>query len=92
MLEKLVYMISPFPEMVMGAITIPNKYIEFLGLAEDEVTDLLADHKKSQAIGSGWINSNRSIALAVPSVHIHPANWQKSPTSSSTPCTPTSKR
>ncbi len=42
MLEKLVYMISPFPEMIMGAITIPNKYIEFLALAEDEAPDLLS--------------------------------------------------
>jgi RES domain-containing protein len=79
MLEKLVYMISPFPEMVIGAITIPDKYIEYLRLTEDEASDLLADHKKSQAIGAGWINSNRSIALAVPSVHIHPANWQEEP-------------
>jgi len=78
-LERLVYMISPFPEMSIGAIDIPDECIEFLGIEEAEIKGLLADPRKSRNIGSGWIASNLSVALAVPSVHIHPANWLEEP-------------
>lgn len=92
LLERLVYMISPFPEMTIGAITLPNKYIETLDLAESEVPDLLADRNTSQQIGSGWITSNHSAALAVPSVHIHPTNWTKEPNILINPLHPDFKR
>ncbi len=79
MLERIVYMISPFPEMAIGAIEVPDKCIEFLGMEEAETRDILVDHRKSRNIGSGWIASNLSVALAVPSVHIHPSNWLEEP-------------
>jgi len=75
MLERLVYMISPFPEMNIGAIEVPDECIKFLGIEEAEIRVLLTDHRESRNIGSGWIASNLSVALAVPSVHIHPSNW-----------------
>jgi len=75
MLERLVYMISPFPEMSIGEIDVPDECIEFLGTEEAETRDILIDHRKSRNIGSGWIASNLSVALAVPSVHIHPLSW-----------------
>ena len=79
LLERLVYMISPFPEMSIGAIDVPDECIEFLGLKETETRDLLINHHESRKIGSGWIASNRSVALAVPSVHIHTSNWLEEP-------------
>ncbi len=79
MLERLVYMISPFPEMSIGAIDVPDECIHFLGVKEAEIRGLLANHRKSRNIGSGWIASNLSVALAVPSVHIHPSNWLEEP-------------
>lgn len=79
MLERLVYMVSPFPEMTIGAITVPNKYLEYLDLQEEEVAGLLANHNASQQTGSDWIAGKISLALAVPSVHIHPSNWTKEP-------------
>jgi len=79
MLERLVYMISPFPEMNIGAIDVPDECIEFLGIEKSETRNLLSDQHKSRNIGSGWITSNLSVALAVPSVHIHPSNWQDEP-------------
>ena len=79
LLERLVYMISPFPEMSIGIIDVPDKCIEFLGIEETATRDLLADHRKTRKIGSGWIAGNLSMALAVPSVHIHPSNWLEEP-------------
>ena len=75
MLERLVYMISPFPEISIGVIEVPDDCIKFLGIKEAEIRVLLTDHRESRKIGSGWIASNLSVALAVPSVHIHPSNW-----------------
>ena len=75
MLERLVYMISPFPEISIGVIEVPDECIKFLGIEEAEIKVLLTDHRESRNIGSGWISSNLSVALAVPSVHIHPSNW-----------------
>jgi len=79
MLERLVYMISPFPEMSIGAIDVPDGCIEFLDLEEPETGTLLGDQQESRNIGSGWITSNLSVALAVPSIHIHPSNWVEEP-------------
>jgi RES domain-containing protein len=79
MLERLVYMISPFPEMTLGAIEVPDKCIEFLDMDELEAGNLLNTQKKSRDIGSVWIASKRSVALAVPSAHIHPSNWRDEP-------------
>ncbi len=79
MLERLVYMISPFPEMSIGAIDVPDECVEFLAMEEAETKDILIDPRKSRKIGSGWITSKRSLALAVPSVHIHPSNWIEEP-------------
>ena len=75
MLERLVYMISPFPEMSIGAIDVPDECIEFLGITETETRGIQGDQGKSRNIGSGWIASNLSVALAVPSIHIHPSSW-----------------
>jgi RES domain-containing protein len=79
MLERLVYLISPFPEMTLGAIKVPAECIEFLDMDEQEAGNLLNQQKKSRDIGSGWIASKLSVALAVPSVHIHSANWRDEP-------------
>ena len=79
MLERLVYMISPFPEMCIGVIDVPDEYIKFLGMEETETRDILIDYSKSRKVGSGWIANRLSVALAVPSVHIHPSNWQEEP-------------
>jgi RES domain-containing protein len=79
LLERLVYMISPFPEMSIGVIDVPDECIESLGIEETETGDLLTDHRKTRRIGSGWIASKLSVALAVPSVHIHPSNWLEEP-------------
>jgi len=78
-LERLVYMISPFPEMSIGAIDVPDECIRFLGIEEAETRELLNDQDKSRQLGSGWIASKLSVALAVPSVHIHPSNWLEEP-------------
>jgi len=79
MLERLVYMISPFPEMSIGAIDVPDESIRFLDIEEAETRELLHDQDKSRQLGSGWIASKLSVALAVPSVHIHPTNWSEEP-------------
>jgi RES domain-containing protein len=79
MLERLVYMISPFPEMCIGTIHVPDECIELLGIKEAEIRELLVDHRNSRNMGSGWLTSNLSVALAVPSVHIHPSNWLEEP-------------
>lgn len=79
LLERLVYMISPFPEMCIGAIDVPDECIELLGVEEAETRELLVDHSKSRSIGSGWLTSNLSVALAVPSIHIHPSDWLEEP-------------
>ena len=79
MLERLVYMISPFPEMSIGTIDVPDECIRFLGIEEAETRELLGNPGKSRQIGSGWIASKLSVALAVPSVHIHPSNWLEEP-------------
>ena len=57
----------------------PDECIEFLGMEETETRDILIDHNKSRKIGSGWIASKLSVALAVPSVHIHPLAWLEEP-------------
>jgi len=79
MLERLVYMISPFPEMSIGIIDVPDDCLEFLGVESPETRELLSDPHKSRNIGSGWIASNVSVSLAVPSIHIHPSNWMEEP-------------
>ena len=79
LLERLVYMIGPYPEMTLGAIVVPNRCIEYLDADESEARVLVADRKTSQALGSEWISSQRSAVLAVPSVHIHPACWPEEP-------------
>jgi RES domain-containing protein len=79
MLERLVYLLSPFPEMTLGAIKVPAECIEFLDMDEQEAGNLLNQQKKSRDIGSGWIASKLSVALAVPSVHIHSSNWRAEP-------------
>ena len=79
MLERLVYMISPFPEMTLGAIEVPDDCIEFLGIGEREAANLPYKQKQSRDIGSDWIASKLSVALAVPSVHIHRSNWRDEP-------------
>jgi len=65
MLERLVYMISPFPEMSIGAIEVPDECIKFPGKEEAEIRVLLTDHRVSRNMGSGWIASNLSVALAL---------------------------
>jgi RES domain-containing protein len=79
MLERLVYMISPFPEMAIGAVEVPDDCIEFLDVNEKEVACLLEDRQKSRDIGSGWIAANPGVALAVPSVHILASHWRDEP-------------
>lgn len=76
MLELLPYLISPFPEMIMGEIEIPDEHLDYLDLSESEAKKLLTDSSKTREIGSGWLASEMSVALAVPSVHIHPLNWR----------------
>lgn len=77
MLELLPYLISPFPEMVMSEIEVPDKYLEYLALDQSEAKALLADSDKSREVGSGWLLSGASVALAVPSVHIFPTDWRR---------------
>jgi RES domain-containing protein len=79
MLELLPYMVSPFPLMTMGRIEIPDNQLEYLDLDEAEATDLLSDSRQSKNLGSGWLKSEESVALAVPSVHIHPSDWRREP-------------
>jgi RES domain-containing protein len=79
LLERLVYMISPYPGMTMGAITVPNRCVEYLDADEFEARALVANRKISQELGSEWITSKRSAVLAVPSVHIHPSCWKEEP-------------
>jgi len=79
MLERLVYMISPFPEMILGAIEVPDDCIESLGISKREAAKLPYKQKQSLDIGSDWVAGNLSVALAVPSVHIHPSNWRDEP-------------
>ncbi len=79
MLERLVYMISPFPEMTLGAIEVPDDCIDFLDMDEKKAGGVLNKQKLSRNIGSDWIVSRLSVALAVPSVHIHPSNWRDEP-------------
>ncbi len=79
MLELLPYMISPFPVMIMGKIEVPEDQLEYLDLDEAEARDLLSDSRQSRKIGSGWLKSEDSVALAVPSVHIHPSAWRTEP-------------
>jgi len=79
MLELLPYLISPFPVLTMGRIEIPDDQLEYLDLDEAEATDLLSDSRQSKNLGSGWLKSEESVALAVPSVHIHPSGWRKEP-------------
>ncbi len=79
MLERLVYMISPFPEMTLGVIEVPDDCIEFLAADEQEAGHLLGKQNRSRDIGSSWIASKLNVALAVPSVHIHPSNWRDEP-------------
>lgn len=76
MLELLPYMISPFPVMIMARIEIPEDHLQYLDLDEAEARDLLSDSRQSRKIGSGWLKSEDSVALAVPSVHIHPSGWR----------------
>ena len=77
MLEFLPYLISPFPEMFMSEIEVPDEHLEYLDLEESEAKRLLTDSDKSREIGSGWLASETSVALAVPSVHINAAGWRK---------------
>ena len=79
MLERLVYMLSPFPEMTLGAIEVPDACIDFLDMDEKKTGGVLNKQKLSRNIGSDWIASKLSVALAVPSVHIHPSNWRDEP-------------
>jgi RES domain-containing protein len=79
MLERLVYLISPFPEMTLGAIEVPDNCIDFLDMDEKKAGRVLNNQKLSHDIGSDWIASRLSVALAVPSVHIHPSNWRDEP-------------
>jgi len=79
MLERLIYLISPFPDMTLGAIEVPDDCIEFLAVNEQKAGHLLKKQKQSRDIGSDWIASKLSVALAVPSVHIHPSNWRDEP-------------
>jgi RES domain-containing protein len=79
MLERLVYMISPFPEMTLGAIEVPDNCIDFLDMDEKKAGRVLNNQKLSHDIGSDWIASRLSVALAVPSVHIHPSNGRDEP-------------
>ena len=77
MLELLPYMISPFPEMIMGEIEVPDEHLDYLELNESEAKDLLSDGDRSREVGSGWLVSETSVALAVPSVHIHSDGWRR---------------
>jgi RES domain-containing protein len=79
MLELLPYMISPYPVMTMGKIEVPDDQLEYLDLDEAEATHLLSDSRQSRKLGSGWLTSEESVALAVPSVHIHPSGWRAEP-------------
>ena len=79
MLERLVYMISPFPEMTLGAIEVPDACIEFLGISKREAANLPYQQQQSRDIASDWITNKLSVALAVPSVHIHTSNWRDEP-------------
>ena len=79
MLELLPYLISPFPVLTMGRIEIPDDKLLYLELDEADAMDLLADSHQSKNLGSGWLKSGESVALAVPSVHIHPSGWRKEP-------------
>lgn len=79
MLERLVYMISPFPEMTLAGIELPNSAIQYLDLDQEAVTRLFTNPRQSRAIGAGWIRSQPSLALAVPSIHIHPNHWKAEP-------------
>lgn len=76
MLELLTYLISPFPEMFMVEIEVPDAHLDYLDLSESEARELLSDSDKSREIGSGWLLSETSVALAVPSVHSHPNSWR----------------
>jgi RES domain-containing protein len=78
-LELLLYMISPFPVMTMGRIEIPEDQLEYLELDEVEARTLLSDSDQSKTLGSGWVQSEESVALAVPSVHVHPSGWWEEP-------------
>lgn len=79
MLELLPYLISPFAAMTMAEIEVPDDLLEILDADEAEAKDILSDGDKSREIGSGWLASAASVALAVPAVHIHPANWRREP-------------
>lgn len=79
MLELLPYMTSPFPEMMMGEIEVPDDQLVFLYLNESEVRNLLSDSEKSRKLGSGWLESQGSVALAVPSIHLHSSRWRIEP-------------
>ena len=78
-LELLPYMISPFPVMTMGRIEIPEDQLAYLELDEVEARTLLSDSDQSRTLGSGWVQSEESVALAVPSVHVHPSGWREEP-------------
>ena len=79
MLELLPYLISPYPVLIMGRIEVPDDQLLYLELDEAEAMDLLTDSHQSKKLGSGWLKTGESVALAVPSVHVHHSGWREEP-------------